>query len=571
MQSIAVADFALPAQDDAGWSVLSPSADSRLIYIDATGGDDASATPYAPGAPEIGADPQAPAGAVRAYKTLAAATAALREDEPDWLLLKAGEVWTESLRVKRGRSSSERAVVCAYGTGARPELRTGGGRGIANTSLVNIVITGIKFWAHTRDTEGPHFTDYNGNAGFNLMCSPAGDPRQVRDVLIEDCVFRAYTNNVISGQRRPGRSTTDNLPVTRFVLRRSLISGNYSLTGHAQGLYHSGDGQAAQPSVLLQENTFDHNGWRIQSPGGATDKADGRATMYNHNTYFSGANGVIFEKNLFLRGSSMGNKWTSNHGEGSAKVIVIDNNLYVEGEIGISIGGNKPGPRRFQHVSIRNNVFSDIGRARPTNRYFSWGIDAQDWKDGDITANLFIHQRLGTINDTYAMLVQAPTATESIIIADNVVANLHAGSNEPLVRLQSGERTSGVLVENNRIHAASPAPLVRVTAGGYLFLGANRYVAIAGEAPRFEVNDTSANLAGWKRATGDIGATSKAPAVTDPTRDVESYMAHLGKGTTFQHFLDAVHDQSKARWSPALTAPVINNWLREGFGMPPAN
>jgi hypothetical protein len=567
IRSISVDDFNLPAQDAAGWTLLTPSPDSRLIYVDADGGDDATATQYAPEAPEVGQRPQSPAGAVRAYKTLAAAFAGLRDDQPDWLLLKAGGVWKESLHLKRGRSASERAVVCAYGEGARPELRTGAGRAIMNSSLVNVVITGIKFWAHTRDTEGPHFVSYDGREGFNLMPKPAGDPRQVRDILIEDCLFRAYTNNVLSGQIRPGRAEQPHLPITRFVLRRSLITGNYSLNAHAQGLYHSGDGQVAQPSVLLQENTFDHNGWRIQATRSATDKADGQATMYNHNTYFSGGNGVIFEKNLFLRGSSMGNKWSANHGEGTAKVIVIDNNLYVEGEIGISMGGNKSGPRRFQDVSIRNNVFSDIGRGRPTNRYFSWGLDAQDWKSGAITANLFIHQRLATITDTYAMLIQAPTATENIVVADNVVANLHAGANEALVRLQSGARTADVLFENNTIQTPSAAPLMRFSEGGYIFLGANRYASAAEKGKRFEIEGVSADLAGWKRATGDIGATSKAPSFPDASRDVEGYLASLGLGTTSQQFLDAVYGQSKATWNPALTAPAINNWLREGFGM----
>jgi hypothetical protein len=108
---------------------------------------------------------------------------------------------------------------------------------------------------------------------------------------------------------------------------------------------------------------------------------------------------------------------------------------------------------------------------------------------------------------------------------------------------------------------------MRFSEGGYIFLGANRYASAAEKGKRFEIEGVSADLAGWKRATGDIGATSKAPSFPDASRDVEGYLASLGLGTTSQQFLDAVYGQSKATWNPALTAPAINNWLREGFGM----
>src|SRR5690606_8303540 len=136
-------------------------------------------------------------------------------------------------------------------------------------------------------------------------------------------------------------------------------------------------GQPMEPSILLQENLFDHNGWRIQSRESNSDKADGQATMFNHNTYFTSAQGVLFERNLFLRASSIGNKWTATDSNPSRGVVMNDN-LYAEGEIGISIGGNNPlGPLRFRDVVMRNNVLTDIGRARPTNRSLAWGVEIQ--------------------------------------------------------------------------------------------------------------------------------------------------------------------------------------------------
>ena len=55
---------------------------------------------------------------------------------------------------------------------------------------------------------------------------------------------------------------------------------------------------------------------------------------------------------------------------------------YVEGEIGIGIGGNVPefknGTAHFTNVTLADNVLVEIGRAQPTNRTLSWGNYAAD-------------------------------------------------------------------------------------------------------------------------------------------------------------------------------------------------
>lgn len=178
-------DFNLPPQDADGWSILTPAADSRLIYVDSQS-NDSTGTHYSPSSPQIGPDPTRPVGAVLAFRTLEAAATRLREDSPDWMLLRAGRVWTESLPSRRGRSRTERAVITAWGEGPRPELRTGAGRGMRANQPVNLAVVGIRFWAHTRDSSGPYFTGYAGQTGMSFNTSYAGDPRQVRNVLIED-------------------------------------------------------------------------------------------------------------------------------------------------------------------------------------------------------------------------------------------------------------------------------------------------------------------------------------------------------------------------------------------------
>lgn len=552
---VTVADFRLPAQDGNGWSILTPSPDSRLVYVDSQQGDDGSGRVYLPGDPEIGPDPQSPRGAIRAFRTIAAAHAQMREDQPDWLLLRAGRVWNERLDLRRGRSPAERAVATSWGTGARPELRTGADKAIGNVSLVNVAVVGIRFWAHTRDTDGPHFTGYDGSSGISVFVRPEGDPRQVRDVLIEDCVLRSYANNVLTGSRGSG-----NEPITRFVIRRSIISGNYSTGAHAQGLYHTGAGQPVQPSILLQENLFDHNGWRVQQRGNMA-QAEGQATMFNHNTYFAHTRGVVFQRNLFLRASSMGNKWTGDSGD-VARALVMDDNLYLEGEIGIGIGGNSEGPARFQDVVVRNNVLTDIGRSRPTNRSLSWAIELSDWRGGEVVRNLAIHNRTG-ITNAFALKTSAGTRFEDVVIGDNVLA-IATGAGTPAVQLGKG---ANVVFRDNTVASPSDSRVMRLEGGGFFFGGTNRYLTDSSQP--FHIDGVARTLAQWRADTGDSGATDAAPAFPAPQRDLESYAATLGLDG-LDGLLKALYGQSRANWNPKLTAGVINDWLRAGYGMAPA-
>src|SRR5262249_37644605 len=103
----------------AGWTEFSPSVDTRIVYVSSSTGDDAN----------NGLSHTKP------KRTIAAGKALLRDGFPDWLLLKRGDAWGESLDTDQefgleGRSLTERMLVSAYGAGERPLLRTGIGNGV---------------------------------------------------------------------------------------------------------------------------------------------------------------------------------------------------------------------------------------------------------------------------------------------------------------------------------------------------------------------------------------------------------------------------------------------------------
>ena len=565
--SVEISDFNLPSQDANGWSQLSPSADSRLIYVDRTNGNDNSGAYHSVNDSEIGSNPREPVGAVMAFKTLAAAMNEMRTDYPDWILLKRGEYWEENLNLPttnnaRGRSPSERMVATSYGTtGARPELRTGMQRGINDQQMSNIAIVGIKFWAHTRDQTGP-FLPASRQAQTTAMMlerlafgftRSAGDARQVQDVLIEDCVFRAYANNVLTG--------SSNEPITRLAFRRCHFLRNWD-NARSQGMWHSGQDVAGNLGVLLIEGClFDHNGWLgYHTTGSHTNHTNGQATYLNHNTYMSGARNVILTENIFMRPSSIHNKWTgsvSNPADG----VYIKNNIYVEGELGISAGGNSSGANRFKGFRVHDNIFTDIGRDNPTRRSLAWYMEINDWDGGSVNNNYFLHQRKQTNGNTFAMNIKDNDGNiRNVTIQNNVVHNVYSSSY--LVKFTNTNKTQNMTFEDNIISGDELASFSG-NSSPYDF-SANRY--LSNLANPFRFNNSDQNLNAWTNSIGENNAESDELPWIDPDRDFEEYFENQGHSVnTVTDALAILEAQSYHNWDPNLKASVINDWIREGF------
>ncbi|MFW6162816.1 MAG: hypothetical protein ACODAJ_08580, partial [Planctomycetota bacterium] len=384
--------------DDAGWSILAPSPDSRLIYVSSSRGSDATGQAYAPSQDAIGDDPFLPKGPVKPFKTLATAREQSRDGHPDWLLLRRGDMWREALYAPaNGRSAREPAVIAAYGDGpARPQLRPRGKRsGLSfdiHRGFHDIAVVGVEFYASHKDPQSDDFdptSRMRAGVRFFLSSKPTAFGRRL---LVEDCCLRFCGATFMVARDARGGPTER---LTGLVFRRNLVLDNYSRISHSQGTYASGI------SVLLEENTYDHNGWLIRERGNRKDR--GGATIFNHNTYFCDCHHVLFRRNLFLRASSIGTKWTANSGRGSAHHLVLDDNLYVEGEIGISMGGNKTGPLRFKDVRVTNNVFLHVGRGRPTLRNLGWYVGATDWDGGLVANNLLALQTSDEVRNVFGL------------------------------------------------------------------------------------------------------------------------------------------------------------------------
>lgn len=542
-----VAQNTLPRDDD-GWTIFTPSEDTRIAYVSSSSGNDTDARTYGKDDPEIGDDPFLPTGEIAPFATIAAAFDSVNDGAPDWVLLKKGDVWHESLKSKDGRSDDEPFLVASYGNAsARPLLETGNNTGlqVCCKGFRHRAIAGIHLYANGKDPQSSDYQSGESGNGFRFF---TGREHPGHGVLIENCKVDFYRNNISF------QTQGENL-IEDVVVRRNVITNAYSSSSHSQGFY------AHSASILLEENVFDHNGWLIHAEGNQKDS--GGATIFNHNTYFGDCRNTTFRNNLFLRSSSIQNKWRADQ-PGGARNITMDNNLYVEGEVGLSVGGNTDSAYRFINITIQKNVLLEIGRDQPTMRNLSWYLGATDWDSGSIEGNLFLRQRKKILGNTHAIKIGGKTGRH-ISVRNNIIHGLYSSNRKSLVSLGDGKEH--VAFENNIVQRPFfEGPLVSANEpfSGYTVSG-NHYFSKIAESEWFRIEKEAKSLSDWQTLTGETNAEDSLVDFVDTTRSIETYMESIAMTPTFESFIEEACKQSKDNWRPEFTAPVINDWFREGF------
>jgi len=247
-------------------------------------------------------------------------------------MLKRGDSWVgEGLSSwsKSGRSAQEPMLISAYGTGARPVLKTGQYNGIyaQNVPVNYLSIIGLDFYAHTRDPYSTGFVGPDGGTGIRWLVSS-------KDFLIEDTVVRGYTTNVFISPEISG-------PITNVKIRRSIIVDSYATIGHSAGALIGGI-----QGLTLEGNVFDHNGWSESS------LVDAPADKFNHNIYLVSDNSnVVVKDNIIANASS--------HGLQARAGGQISGNIFINNPIGMSFGlanGSAETPGGVTGF-IKDNVF----------------------------------------------------------------------------------------------------------------------------------------------------------------------------------------------------------------------
>lgn len=507
----------LPIGGD-GWTIVTPSHDSRMIYVSSSLGNDNNS----------GLSESAP------KKTLAAGYALLRNSHPDWLLLRSGDTWHEAFPSwnKSGRSPSERMVVRSYGSGPRPRLLTGTQTGVQvawNATTRNLVFMDLHMNAHTNAGTA-------SASGFQFL-------NDASNVLIENCHTENFRVNMIFQAWVPSGASPR---LTNMEVRRNIIVDALATnSAHAQGIFaDSVDG------LLMEENVFDLNGWSPSVP---------TANIYRHNVYVQtiiggdgGCTGVVARGNISARASATGLMLRTGG--------IAEDNLFLQNPIGLQFGQTS-GPASAGIV--RNNVILDSRDISPTLDR-GMGMNLSFANGMEVYGNIIAHQSTGTGN---IQAIGVDGTHRNLTIRDNIVYNWNrpGGANGRSIGI-FGTPISNINIRDNDLQQPVGGFMIGMWSSlgpAYTFRG-NRYFSTNGGNNQFFQGITYSS---WLSQSGESDSTWGARNYPEPQRDIAAYMASMGRPASLEAFMAEARKQSRHTWRPAYTAAAVNDWIRQGFGL----
>jgi len=500
---------------DPFWTVFTPSADTRIVYVSSSGGNDSN-DGLSEGAPK---------------RTIAAGYALLRNGYPDWMLLKRGDVWVNPPTIywgKSGRSATERMLIAAYGTGERPMLRTGRSTMFTTPTIVisHVAFTGMHMIADTWD---------------GVLVAPATAPQGIfflsrgDDFLIEDCYFERYENQVVF-QGWPS--------YTNLAIRRSVF---FNPIKHAVG--SSGNTNVFVDSttgILLEENLFA----QTLVHEAATQNA------LSHNIYIAENNGVgsvTAHRNIFYNGRS---NLTCRPG---GQVL---NNLVIRGGLGLTVGHDASPSTVPATGRVAGNVITE-SRDHWNGQALGWGMDLRNSGALEVDHNLIFGSTSGTGN--FGIVIS--NTVRAVMFRNNLLSDWtdRGSTNNISALIALGAPIGPIVFQNNTFLQPLENWLVNVSNSGSLLtttFSGNLWQA-ATPTPFIRLGVASMSPLQWT-STYEPTATFGADPLRSPT--VGEYFASIGGGATTDDFIIAAAQQSRTSWRPELTAAVVNRHLRDAFG-----
>ncbi len=500
-----------------GWSVLRGSPGSLFVFVSDTIGNDAN----------DGLSAQAP------KKTIAAAKALLRHGEPDYLMIRRGDVFAEGLGQWKtsGRSASEPQVVTTYGPShVRPVLQTGTSGGLSThggggspPNIDNVAFVGLHFFAHNHTGTGQP-------VGIALH-------QPSTNVLIEDCLVERYNTGLVI-QAINGRHTN-------VRLRRSVVVDSFGVNdGNPQGLYCvNTDG------FLIEECVFDTNGWQPTVPGATAD-------IFSHNIYVDTDN-----SDVILRGNTIANG--ASHGAQMRSGGVCHNNLFVRNSIALMMAGGSGPQLNTSHATL--NVISDGKDIDPANPR-GWGIDFNDCIGGDIRRNV-ITNNMGNL--PIPIILDGGGfggGVHNVDVINNIIWNWGGSM---WFTGESTELTDVDFMNNAVQNAIDGAFLVdhfTLSNHASVVSAGNRFFSdIANTNMWMHQGGIQQSVPQWKQDLGDSSSMMGRGDFADPDRVLADYSASLGHAATHEAFMAEARKQSRFNWRRLYTARAVNHWFREGF------
>ncbi len=516
--------FNMP-QDSEGYTVLSPSSDSRMIFVGA-----AADVPESVRA-------QFPSSQIVTVSTVAAGLSQMRAGYPDHLHIKRGSVFNSAIGDiggLRGRSPTERAVIRAYGNSAlaRPLFQGAGltrciSVGNQNSTPRNLVIADMAC---------------NGFGETGLFWVGGGS-----DILLENLAMTgSYQNMAFYVLNVTGRQAD---PLRNVVIRRSIIA-NAPVAGRSQGLYMGTEGIGANELILMRNVLIEGN----------LIYKNGLNSLQAHNMYIGpGIRNMTVENNFSLEPSSHALMLRSGGN--------LINNFVAKAGIGLQWGSGganndgtccDPTPLEPLTGSVEDNIVMDGRDIGTEPRGFGMAVQ---WiaGGGNVSRNIFANNATSGNYPHAIQFFKVGTQSASInnvTLEDNLTYNWRSG-----FELLADVPMSNIRFNNNRFYERNP-------------LGDFRWgLMIASASMPSSIVQGTANLMDTpiSSLTDNMPSTLQAQrtglSFKDPSRRLETYNQSLGGTASYQEFVTKLMAQDKTRFDNRYTAAKLNAYLRDGFGV----
>lgn len=493
-----------------GWTQLTPSADSRVVYVSSSAGSDSNS----------GSTANTP------KRTLAAAAGLVRDGFPDWLLLKCGDSWHEVFPnwTKSGRSVNEPIVVGSFGSGERPRIFCGVDNGFFAGAF-----TGPR--AHLAITD-LHFVS-DGYDGANAQPAAIEVLANWSDVLVENCFAERFmTNFVFQSDPVAGQVMHD------IRIRRSISVDAYRVLTdlHPEGTYLAGvDG------LLLEECLFDHNGWSETVFG-----AD--PTIFRHNIYIqSNCSNVTTRRLISARAGATGMQQRAGG--------LCEGHLFLQNPLNIVFGTGG---------TVRNCVVldsRDIDRANPRGV----GIQFSSGSDHEAYGNICAWR---TTPATWNLVgLSIDNSVSNVNIHDNIVWKWWTAGTPGATGIGiEGTPLAPITIRKNAVQMLTGGSAVLNPVSVQLSLSGNRYYAPTPTV--FQLGNNGYTFPQWVAVTGEDSSSFTQATYPSPDRTIGTYMAALGRSPTLGAFLEQARLQSRVYWRQEYTAQAVTDYIRAGFGLP---
>ena len=514
------------------WSEDDPSADTRVIYVSSSEGNDSNS-----GFSENDS-----------VRTLGEAESRMRDGFPDWLLLKRGDVWDEGFGTWTlcGRSESEPMIVGAYGSGTqRPHLRPPNKGFYLLGNLKHLWITSLRI---TR-------TEHSDSGSGVYMHLSDGDGE---DLLLEDLYISGFDPNI-------GLSAVDSNLVFKNLRIRGVVSvdavrlledGTQATGTSTQGLFLNHiDG------ALIERCVFDHNA-RSHDPNIEI------SGIFGHNVYCQ-----LHTKNIVVRDSIFAN--AGSHGLKLLGGGSVEGCLFLKNPLALICGlsdaeyeyySGNPSPGATTST-IRNNA---ILGSQPINSSEArgYGIQLQNCKDTVVENNVIAHMTTQAWGAGISMGIEDGIACDNVNIINNYILKWMGA---PIRIGLNSDVDYGLKIKRNHIEGYHQAGLGEnfvlqlnnaELADGIQFQDNTYYVDSVPVSAFASVGGQWWNFSQWQAYVNDVGSVNEAYlAGRWDSLTIEAYQASIGQWPTLNAFMERVREQQKGAWDSEYTSDSVWRYI----------